>query len=49
MSNFGLSLFIINQIIELHGGKLNLRNKENAGMLIELVFRTTEINSTINE
>ena len=38
MSNFGLSLFLINQIIDLHGGKIDIINKENAGMCVEVVF-----------
>lgn len=48
-SNFGLSIFIINQIIEVHGGKLSLKNVENAGIMVELLFKTAEINSTLDE
>lgn len=49
MSNFGLSVFIINQIIEQHGGKLKLENAENAGLKVELVFKNTGKNNTVNE
>jgi|GEM_PF-3403377 len=49
MSNFGLSLFIINQIIELHGGKVVIKNNANSGMLIELIFNQAELIKVNNE
>lgn len=49
ISNFGLILFLINQIVELHGGKVDLKNMENAGMCVELIFNQAELNSSNNE
>jgi len=40
LGNFGLSLFLINQIMEQHEGKIEIRNSEEAGMLIELYFNS---------
>ncbi len=49
MSNFGLSLFLINQIVELHGGSIKIINKKDAGMCIELMLNQSEITQTVNE
>ncbi len=49
MGNFGLSLFLINQIIEMHQGKINIQNKENAGMYVELIFSFNNLLSIANE
>jgi signal transduction histidine kinase len=49
MSNFGLSLFLINQIIEMHHGKISIKNVENAGMYVELIFSFNNLLSMSNE
>ena len=49
MSNFGLSIFLINQIVELHGGKVRISNQEDAGMRIELILNQSELTKTKNE
>lgn len=40
LGNFGLSLFLINQIIEQHGGKIAIKNPKDAGMLVELYLKS---------
>ncbi|MBI9053968.1 MAG: hybrid sensor histidine kinase/response regulator [Bacteroidales bacterium] len=49
MSNFGLSLFIINQIVELHSGKIEIKNRPNAGMIIEVIINQSELIKVNNE
>jgi len=49
LGNFGLSLFLINQIIEQHEGKIEIKNPKDAGMLIELFFNKTKIIKENNE
>ncbi|MCB2196613.1 MAG: hybrid sensor histidine kinase/response regulator [Bacteroidetes bacterium] len=40
LGNFGLSLFLINQIVEQHEGKIEIKNPKEAGMLIELYLNS---------
>lgn len=40
LGNFGLSLFLINQIVEKHEGKIEIKNPKEAGMLIELYLNS---------
>lgn len=40
LGNFGLSLFLINQIVEQHEGKIEIKNPNEAGMLIELYINS---------
>ena len=49
LGNFGLSLFLINQIIEQHEGKIEIKNIKDAGKLIELFFNKTKIIKENNE
>lgn len=49
INNFGLSLFLIKQIVDIHGGKIEIYNKENAGMCVELIFNLKELNRITNE
>ncbi len=43
LDNFGLSLFLINQIVEKHSGKIEIKNPKDAGMLIELYFNPDKL------
>jgi len=47
-SNFGLSLFLINQIVELHGGKIDMSNKDE-GLCVEFYINQFELTESTNE
>ncbi len=49
LHNFGLSLFLINQIVEKHSGKIEIKNPKDAGMLIELYFNPDKLTVEDNE
>ena len=49
LDNFGLSLFLINQIVEKHSGKIEIKNPKDAGMLIELYFNPDKLTIEDNE
>lgn len=49
LGNFGLSLFLINQIVEQHQGKIEIKNPREAGMLIELYLNSNLQSNENNE